>query len=58
MSANLIILCDSGTYGIVVAVDIADWDAEHRWMNGAAAVAMLIGPNAPLTVLPGRTSLL
>ena len=45
-----------GKFGVVVAVDVADWDAEHRWMNGAACVAMLVGPNAPLEMLPERFS--
>ena len=33
-----------GRYAIVVAVDIADLDNQHAFLNGAACVAMLIGP--------------
>eukprot|EP01128_Nolandella_sp_AFSM9_P010365 TRINITY_DN7144_c0_g1_i1.p1 TRINITY_DN7144_c0_g1~~TRINITY_DN7144_c0_g1_i1.p1 ORF type:complete len:3457 (+),score=854.03 TRINITY_DN7144_c0_g1_i1:70-10371(+) len=46
----------AGKYAIVVAVDIADWDSEHRFMNGAACVAMLVGPHAPLVLEKERFS--
>ena len=45
-----------GHFAIVVAVDIADWDDAHRFMNGAACVAMLIGPNAPIVLEKERFS--
>ena len=36
--------------------DIADWDKEHQFMNGSAAVAMLVGADAPLVVAPERAT--
>jgi len=45
-----------GRWGIVVAVDIADLNDEQSFLNGASAVAMLIGPDAPLEVLPERAN--
>lgn len=45
-----------GQFAIVVAVDIADWDDAHRFMNGAACVAMLISPNAPIVLEKERFS--
>ena len=37
-------------------MDIADWDDAHRFMNGAACVAMLIGPSAPIVLEKERFS--
>ncbi len=42
-----------GRYGIVVAADIAIYDTPAaRPTGGAAAVAFLVGPNAPLRIVP------
>ena len=43
-----------GRYGIVVCVDIADLNEQQSFLNGAAAVAMLIGPDAPLVMQAER----
>ncbi len=57
---NSVAWCQSeawdGRYALVVAVDIADLDAHQAFLNGAAAVAMLIGPDAPLRVEPERAT--
>ena len=57
---NTVAWCQSdswdGRYGLVVCVDIADLNAEQMFLNGAAAVAMLIGPDAALTMYPERSS--
>jgi thioester reductase-like protein len=45
-----------GRYGIVVCVDIADLNAEQSFLNGASAVAILVGPNAPVVLEPERAS--
>lgn len=46
-----------GRYGIVVAGDIAVYaDGPARPVGGAGAVAMLIGPNAPLVLERKRLS--
>lgn len=45
-----------GRLGLVVCVDIADLEPGQSFLNGAAAVAMLIGPRAPLVLLPERAS--
>ena len=41
---------------LVIAVDIADLREEQQFLNGAAAVAMLLGPDAPLVLDPVRGS--
>jgi len=41
-------------YSLVVCVDIADLFASQAMLNGASAVAMLVGPDAPLEILPER----
>lgn len=57
---NTIAWCQSeawdGRLGLVVCVDIADLDEEHCHLSGAAAVAMLIGPDAALVMKPERAS--
>nr|VFK79808.1 MAG: hydroxymethylglutaryl-CoA synthase [Candidatus Kentron sp. SD] len=57
---NTVAWCQSeawdGRLGIVVAVDIVDLSEEYAFLNGAAAVAMLIGPEAPVAVLPERAN--
>ena len=57
---NTVSWCQSeawdGRYGLVVCVDIADLNAEQSFLNGAAAVAMLIGPDADLAMEPERGS--
>jgi len=45
-----------GRYAIVVCVDIADLNAEQSFLNGASAVAILLGPDAPVVVEPERAS--
>ena len=43
------VICFSGRYAIVLAGDIAVYASGNaRCTGGAGAVAMLIGPNAPL----------
>lgn len=45
----------SGRLAVVVAADIAVYAAGNaRSSGGAAAVAMLVGPNAPLVIERGR----
>ena len=41
---------------IVIAVDIADLREEQQFLNGAAAVAILLGADAPLVLEPLRGS--
>ena len=57
---NTVSWCQSeawdGRLGLVVCVDIADLNAEQSFLNGAAAVAMLIGPDADLAMEPERGS--
>ena len=57
---NTVSWCQSeawdGRYGLAVCVDIADLNAEQSFLNGAAAVAMLIGPDADLAMQPERGS--
>lgn len=57
---NTVAWCQSeawdGRLGLVVAVDIADLSEEYAFLNGAAAVAMLVGPDAPVVMLPERGS--
>ena len=57
---NTIAWCQSeawdGRYGLVVCVDIADLNEEQSFLNGAAAVAMLIGPHAPMVMQRERAS--
>ncbi|MGN6323458.1 MAG: hydroxymethylglutaryl-CoA synthase [Dyella sp.] len=57
---NTIAWCQSeawdGRYGLVVCVDIADLNEQQSYLNGAAAVAMLIGPDAALVMKPERAS--
>ncbi len=57
---NTIAWCQSeawdGRYGLVVCVDIADLNEEQSFLNGAAAVAMLIGPDAPMVMQRERAS--
>lgn len=45
-----------GRYGLVVCVDIAELGDEKAFLDGAAAVAMLVGPDAALVLEPERTS--
>jgi hydroxymethylglutaryl-CoA synthase len=45
-----------GRWGIVVCVDIADLNAQQAFLNGASAVAMLVGPDAPVVLAPERAS--
>lgn len=53
-------LCIPGRYALVVAADIAVYDkgdnenASARPTGGAGAVAMLIGPYAPLIIERGK----
>ncbi len=57
---NTVAWCQSdawdGRFGIVIAVDIADLSEKYAFLNGAGAVAMLIGPDAPVVMLPERGS--
>ncbi|GAB2576254.1 hypothetical protein GCM10027066_19050 [Dyella jejuensis] len=57
---NTVAWCQSeawdGRLGLVVCVDIAEFDEEQRFLTGAAAVAMLVGPDASLVMLPERAS--
>ncbi|WP_080424809.1 type I polyketide synthase [Burkholderia ubonensis] len=57
---NTVAWCQSeawdGRLGLVVCVDIADLSEEHAFLNGAAAVAMLVGPDAALVMKPERAS--
>ena len=57
---NTVAWCQSeawdGRFGLVVAVDIADLSEEYAFLNGAAAVALLVGPDAPVVMLPERGS--
>jgi hydroxymethylglutaryl-CoA synthase len=47
-----------GRYALVVAGDIAVYASGNaRPTGGAGVVAMLVGPNAPIVVEPGRYSL-
>jgi hydroxymethylglutaryl-CoA synthase len=49
--------CLSGRYAVVVAADIAVYArGSARPTGGAGAVAMLIGPDAPLVIDPGKSS--
>ena len=41
---------------LVIAVDIADLREEQQFLNGAAAVAILLGPDAPLVLDSARGS--
>ena len=46
-----------GRFGIVVACDIAVYaKGPARCTGGAGSAALLIGPNAPITIEPLRTS--
>jgi hydroxymethylglutaryl-CoA synthase len=46
-----------GRYGIVVAADIAIYDEKSaRPTGGVAAVACLVGPDAPLALVPKTRS--
>ena len=45
-----------GRWAIAIATDIADAPKQHRFMVGAAAVAMLIGPDAPFILSRERVS--
>ena len=40
----------------MIAVDIADLREEQQFLNGAAAVAILLGPDAPLVLDSARGS--
>ncbi|WP_256679948.1 type I polyketide synthase [Pseudomonas sp. Q1] len=57
---NTVAWCQSeawdGRLGLVVCVDIADLNADQSYLNGAAAVAMLVGPNAALVMKPERAT--
>ena len=47
----------SGRYAVVVAADIAVYATGNaRPTGGAGAVAMLVGPNAPLVLERGENS--
>jgi hydroxymethylglutaryl-CoA synthase len=39
-----------GRYGLVVCVDIADFADHQAFLNGASAVALLLGPDAPVVL--------
>ena len=41
-----------GRWAVVVCTDIADFHSEFAFLNGAACVAMLLGPGAPVAVSP------
>ena len=41
---------------VVIAVDIADLREEQQFLNGAAAVAILLGPDATLVLDSSRGS--
>ena len=43
-----------GRYGLVVCVDLAETDGKHRFLQGAAAVAMLVGADGALVLEPER----
>lgn len=45
-----------GRYGLVIAGDIAKFEDKLSFLDGASAVALLIGPNAPLVVESKRSS--
>lgn len=45
-----------GRWAVVVCTDICDAPEQYEFMNGAASVAMLIGPNAPLSMEGKRVS--
>jgi len=47
---------NGGRLAIVVCVDIADLNEEQAFLNGASAVAMLIGLDAPMVIEPERAS--
>lgn len=48
-------VCDAGRYALVVAGDIAVYATGNaRPTGGAGAVAMLVGPNAPLAFERGQ----
>ncbi|MGD1913795.1 MAG: hydroxymethylglutaryl-CoA synthase [Rivularia sp. (in: cyanobacteria)] len=57
---NTIAWCQSqawdGRYGLVVCDDIADLSEEQSFLNGAAAVAILVGADAPIVMQPERAS--
>ena len=41
-----------GRYAVMVASDVSDAPAQFRFMSGAAAVAVVLGPEAPVRVEP------
>jgi acyl transferase domain-containing protein/3-hydroxy-3-methylglutaryl CoA synthase/enoyl-CoA hydratase/carnithine racemase/NAD(P)-dependent dehydrogenase (short-subunit alcohol dehydrogenase family)/acyl carrier protein len=45
-----------GRWAIAVCTDISDGSEQYKFMTGAAAVAVLLGPNAPVTIDPTRVS--
>jgi len=45
-----------GRWAIAIATDIADAPAQYRFMVGAAAVAVLVGPDGPLEIQRERVS--
>jgi hydroxymethylglutaryl-CoA synthase len=47
---------ETGKYAIVVATDTADMDLEQSGWRGAAAVAMLVGPDPWIEIHPERVS--
>lgn len=50
-------MCLLGRYAVVVAADIAVYASGNaRPTGGAGAVAMLVGPDAPLVIERGKTS--
>ena len=45
-----------GRWAIAVCTDVSDAPAQYAFMNGAAAVAVLVGPRAPLVMQTPRVS--
>ena len=45
-----------GRWAIAVCTDVSDAPKQYPFMNGAACVAMLVGPDAPLALEAGRVS--
>lgn len=46
--------CGLKDLAIVVCVDIADFGSDLAFINGGSAVVMLVGPGAPLEILPEK----
>ena len=45
-----------GRWAIAVCTDVSDAPKQYPFMNGAACVAMLVGPDAPLALEGGRVT--